>query len=84
MVETYDPMPKASEINPTHIRAHIKDLESETCKILTKDNAKTITIFQLDDGDEGVGCFVPIVVIDISECKFKSSIKPELFDVEIE
>ncbi len=64
-----------------YIRTHIKELEDETCKIISKGKATKITISQLD---EETGCFWPIQIIDITECKFKLGGNPELFEVEVE
>ncbi len=70
----------ASSIDPTYIRTHIKELEDETCKILTKAKPTTITISRLDEA----GFFVPMEIIDISKYVARSSFESELFEVEIE
>ncbi len=63
------------------IRTHVKELEDETCKILTKVQATTVIISKLD---EGVGCFVPIAAIDVSEYNSGSFCNTELFEFEVE
>jgi hypothetical protein len=67
--------------NPTYIRTHIKELEDETCRILTKVKPITITISKID---KELGCFIPIEIIDISEHVSYSSLESELFEVQIE
>ena len=62
MVETNNQVVKASSISPSYIRTHIKEFEDETSKILTKEKASTISHL-----DGGVGCFIPIMIIDVSE-----------------
>ena len=69
------------EISPSYIRSHVKELEDEMCKILTKENASTITISKLD---KEVGCFVPIAVVDISKYNSGSFCNTELLQVEVE
>ena len=50
-------------------------------KILSKEKASTITISQLD---EAIGCFIPIAIVDISECKVKLGGDSLLFEVEVD
>ena len=71
----------ASSISLAYIRSHIKELENEACKILTKEKASTIIISKLDDK---AGCFIPITTIDVSEYNSGSFCNTELFQVEVE
>ncbi len=68
------------EISPEYLRTHIKELEDETCKIINKAEAIKITISKLD---EGIGCFVPIAIIDVSEYNSGSFCNTELFQFEV-
>ena len=71
----------ARSISPAYLRSHIKELEDETCKVLTKENAATVTMSKLH---EGVGCFVPIMTIAVSKYNSGSFCNTELFQVEVE
>ena len=81
MAKTNNQGVMARSISPAYLRAHIKELEDETCKVLTKENVSTVTISKLD---EGVGCFVPIMTIDVSKYNSGSFCNTELFQVEVE
>ncbi|MBL7062489.1 MAG: hypothetical protein ISS54_07115 [Dehalococcoidia bacterium] len=70
----------ARSISPAYLRAHIKELEDETCKILTKENASTVTISKMSEA----GFFVPIMVIDVSEYNSGSFCNTGLFQVVVE
>jgi len=80
MEDTNDHAVIASSISPVYIRSHLKELEDETCKILSKRNASTVTISKLDE----TGFFVPIMAIDVSEYNSGSFCNTELFQVEVE
>ncbi len=72
---------KASSIDLAYIRTHIKELEDETCKIVIKEKASKITISYLD---EVVGCFIPMMVIDVGEYNSGSFCNTEFFQMEVE
>ena len=79
--ETNNQIVMTSSVSPAYLRSHIKDLEDETHKILTKENASMVTIFKLD---ERAGCFVPIMKIDVTKYNSGSFCNTELFQVKVE
>ena len=48
--DTNNQVVMASSVSPAYIRSNIKELEDETCKILTKENASTVIISKLERG----------------------------------
>jgi hypothetical protein len=80
MAKTNNQALMARYISPAYLKSHIEELESKTCKILTKENASTVTMSKLSEA----GFFVPILVIDVSEYNSSSFCNTEFFQVEIE
>ena len=72
---------KREDIHPAWLRANTRELESETCKILTKKVASLLTISQLD---EEVGCFIPISIVELDGLLCAKGGSPLLFLVKVE